>query len=110
MYYYKILKKCAFVFLFFNIIGCSNQVTISDDSYVIKNISIIDPVDGLQLNKHVVITNDIITMILDNDNKLIADHENTIDGTTKYLIPGLWDSHIHFSYDTNLAPYMPGLF
>ena len=110
MNYLKTLKNCTLVFLLFNIISCSNQVTIPEDSYVIKNISIIDPIDGLQSNKHVVITNDIITMILDNDDELIAKDDNTIDATGKYLIPGLWDAHIHFSFDTNLAPYMPGLF
>ena len=110
MNYYKTLKNCTLVFLLFNIISCSNQVTIPEDSYVIKNISIIDPIDGLQSNKHVVITNDIITMILDNDDEIIANDDNTIDATGKYLIPGLWDAHIHFSFDTNLAPYMPGLF
>ena len=110
MNYLKTLKNCTLVFLLFNIISCSNQVTIPEDSYVIKNISIIDPIDGLQSNKHVVITNDIITMILDNDDEIIANDDNTIDATGKYLIPGLWDAHIHFSFDTNLAPYMPGLF
>ena len=102
MNYYKFLKKCAFVFLFFNIICCSNQVTISENSYVIKNISIIDPIDGLQANKHVVITNDIITMILNDDNEIIAKDDNIIDATGKFLIPGLWDDHIHFSFDTSL--------
>ena len=110
MNYLKTLKNCTLVFLLFNIISCSNQVTIPEDSYVIKNISIIDPIAGLQSNKHVVITNDIITMILDNDDEIIAKEDNTIDATGKYLIPGLWDAHIHFSFDTNLAPYMPGLF
>ncbi len=110
MNYLKTVKNCTLVFLLFNIISCSNQVTIPEDSYVIKNISIIDPIDGLQSNKHVVITNDIITMILDNDDEIIAKDDNTIDATGKYLIPGLWDAHIHFSFDTNLAPYMPGLF
>ena len=110
MNYYKTLKNCTLVFLFFNIISCSNQVTIPEDSYVIKNISIVDPIDGLQSNKHVVITDDIITMILDNDDEIIAKDDNTIDATGKYLIPGLWDAHIHFSFDTSLAPYMPGLF
>ena len=110
MNYYKTLKNCTLVFLLFNIISCSNQVTIPEDSYVIKNISIIDPIDGLQSNKHVVITIDIITLILDNDDEIIANDDNTIDATGKYLIPGLWDAHIHFSFDTNLAPYMPGLF
>ena len=110
MYFHKILKKYTIVFLFFNIISCSNQVIIPEDSYVIKNISIIDPIDGLKSNKHIVITNDIITMILDNDDEIIAKDDNTIDATGKYLIPGLWDAHIHFSYDTSLAAYMPGLF
>ena len=109
-YYLKSFKKFTFIFLTFFILGCSNQVTISEDSYVIKNISIIDPIDGLQSTKSVVITDNIITKILDDDNEFIADNKNIIDATGKYLIPGLWDAHIHFSFDTNLAPFMPGLF
>ena len=93
----------------FYILGCSNQVTISDDSYIIKNISIIDPIDGLQSTKSLVITDNTISMILDNDSELI-DNNNIIDASGKYLIPGLWDAHIHFSFDTDLAPFMPGLF
>ena len=109
-YYLKSFKKLTFIFLTFFILGCSNQVTISEDSYVIKNISIIDPIDGLQSTKSVVITDNIINKILDDDNEFIADNKNIIDATGKYLIPGLWDAHIHFSFDTNLAPFMPGLF
>ena len=109
MDYFKSLKKFKFIFLTFYILGCSNQVTISDDSYIIKNISIIDPIDGLQSTKSLVITDNTISMILDNDNELI-DNNNVIDASGKYLIPGLWDAHIHFSFDTDLAPFMPGLF
>ena len=109
-YYFKFLKKFTFIFLFFYILGCSNQVTISEDSYVIKNISIIDPIDGLQSTKSVIITDNIITKIIDNDTELTANNNIIIDASGKYLIPGLWDAHIHFSFDTDLAPYMPGLF
>jgi len=109
-YYFKSFKKFTFIFLTFHILGCSNQITISKNSFVIKNISIIDPIDGLQSTKSVVITDNIITNILDDDNEFIADNKNIIDATGKYLIPGLWDAHIHFSFDTNLAPFMPGLF
>ena len=109
MDYFKSLKKFKFIFLTFYILGCSNQVTISDDSYIIKNISIIDPIDGLQSTKSLVITDNTISMILDNDSELI-DNNNIIDASGKYLIPGLWDAHIHFSFDTDLAPFMPGLF
>ena len=107
-YYFKSLKEFKFIFLAFCILGCSNQVIISDDSYILKNISIIDPIDGIQSNKIVVITDNIITKILDNDNEFIAN--NIVDASGKYLIPGLWDAHIHFSFDTDLAPFMPGLF
>ena len=110
MYYFKSLKKFTFIFLFFYILGCSHQVTISEDSYVIKNISIIDPIDGLQSTKSVIITDNIITKIIDNDTELTANNNIIIDASGKYLIPGLWDAHIHFSFDTDLAPYMPGLF
>ena len=109
-YYLKSFKKFTFISSTFFILGCSNQVTISEDSYVIKNISIIDPIDGLQSTKSVVITDNIINKILDDDNEFIADNKNIIDATGKYLIPGLWDAHIHFSFDNNLAPFMPGLF
>ncbi len=109
-YYLKSFKKFTFISSTFFILGCSNQVTISEDSYVIKNISIIDPIDGLQSTKSLVITDNIINKILDDDNEFIADNKNIIDATGKYLIPGLWDAHIHFSFDTNLAPFMPGLF
>ena len=99
-----------FIFLSFYILSCLNQVTILEDSYVIKNISIIDPIDGLQSTKSIVITDNIITKIQDDDNEFIVDNKNIIDASGKYLIPGLWDAHIHFSFDTNLTPFMPGLF
>ena len=82
-YYFKSFKKFTFIFLTFFILGCSNQVTISEDSYVIKNISIIDPIDGLQSTKSVVITDNIITKILDDENEFIADNKNIIDATGK---------------------------
>ena len=96
--------------MFFNINSCSKQLTIDENSYVIKNISIIDPIDGLQPNKHVVVSKDLIMMILDNDSEIIAADNKIIDGSGKYLIPGLWDAHVHFSFDKSLTSSMPRLF
>ena len=59
-YYLKSFKKFTFIFSTFSSWIVVNQVTISEDSYVIKNISIIDPIDGLQSTKSVVITDNII--------------------------------------------------
>jgi len=33
-----------------------------------------------------------------------------VDGNGKYLIPGLWDSHVHLTYNMNLTPAMFDLF
>jgi hypothetical protein len=33
-----------------------------------------------------------------------------IDGAGRYLIPGLWDMHVHFLYDEALTDHMAGLF
>ena len=63
----KKLLLFSLLVLFFNITSCSKQLVIDENSYVIKNISIIDPIDGLQPNKHVVVGADLITMILDKD-------------------------------------------
>ena len=107
---FTILIKFTLLLLVVNIISCSNQATISKNAYVIQNISIIDPIDGFQSIKHVVVEKDIITMILDKDFKFLSNEVKLIDGSGKYLIPGLWDAHVHFSFDKSLTSTMPNLF
>ena len=41
---------------------------------------------------------------------LIDQVERHIDGTSKYLIPGLWDFHVHFTYDERFSDSMGDLF
>jgi len=36
--------------------------------------------------------------------------DRVIDGAGRFLIPGLWDAHVHFVYDEALTEAMPGLF
>ena len=76
----KKLLLLSLLVLFFNINSCSKQLIIDENSYVIKDISIIDPIDGLQPNKHVVVGKDLITMILDKDSDFIANDNKIIDG------------------------------
>ncbi len=109
-YSFAILKKLTFILFLVTIISCSEQVTISKNAFVIKNISIIDPIDGFQSVKHVVVEHDLIAMILDKNYKFLANEDKIIDGSGKFLIPGLWDAHVHFSYDKNLTSSMPRLF
>jgi len=59
-YSFAILKKLTFILFLVTIISCSEQVTISKNAFVIKNISIIDPIDGFQSVKHVVVEHDLM--------------------------------------------------
>jgi imidazolonepropionase-like amidohydrolase len=95
-------------FIFF--ISCNDNSIYFEEAYCIENISIIDPIDGLIENKTIVIKSNKIYQIFDS-NKLILSKKNIIyNGKNKFLIPGLWDAHVHFAYEESLAESMSDLF
>lgn len=63
----------------------------------ITNITILD-VENHKLipNQTVTITNDLISNIQSSKKAKIPNHATIIDGTGKFLMPGLTDTHIHF--------------
>ena len=74
----------------------------------IKGVTIIDAINGVRENQTVVFANDEILQILSSDDS--SDYHRSIDGSGKYLIPGLWDFHVHLTYDVRLTRAMPELF
>ncbi len=80
------------------------------DAICIENISTIDPEDGLKENQTVIIKDGKIFKIIDSDKLQLSKTNQIIDGTGKFLIPGLWDAHVHFAYIEELAPSMFDLF
>src|SRR5687767_14983614 len=63
---------------------------------VIRNISVVDGVSPVvQPNRTVVIVGNRITAIGESGKVAIPRKAKVINGTGKYLIPGLWDSHVH---------------
>ncbi len=63
----------------------------------ITNVTIAD-VEKHKLisDQTIVITNDLITDIQSNKKIKIPENATIIDGTGKYILPGLTDAHIHF--------------
>ena len=62
----------------------------------ITNVTVADVENQKMVpDQTVVITNDIITKIQSSKIK-IPENVTVIDGTGKYLFPGLTDAHIHF--------------
>ena len=63
---------------------------------VIENITLIDAKNGTRTNQTVSIENGVIQSI--GSAKLVMDNSQIIDGEGKYLIPGLWDAHVHLTF------------
>ena len=95
--------KRTFLFVFFIFFSCN----ISDEKILIHNVNVIDPLDGISKNTNVEISNNKISRV---GKKTSIFYSKKIDGSGKYLIPGLWDSHVHLYFDQELAKDMPMLF
>ena len=81
------------------------QKQVSERILVIENISIIDAVSAsAQPNKTVVIVNNRIKEIGKKGKVSVPKNAKIINGKGKFLIPGLWDSHVHL---TSKKAYLP---
>ena len=74
----------------------------------ITNVTVIDAVNGVRENRTVVFDGDAIVAVSPADAAPPA--AEFVDGTGKYLIPGLWDMHVHLTYDDAFTADMPALF
>ena len=65
------------------------------------NVTVIDGTDGpARANQTVVVTGGRIAALGDAKTVKVPRGATTIDGTAKFLIPGLWDMHYHADNDT----------
>ena len=77
----------------------------------ITNVTIIDGVNGVREEQTVLIVDDRIAAIVNAGDPLPEPGPAArIDGSDKYLIPGLWDMHVHLTYDDAFTDDMPRLF
>ncbi|MEC8158361.1 MAG: amidohydrolase family protein [Pseudomonadota bacterium] len=74
----------------------------------IENVTLVDAVNVTREGKTVIFNDGFIVDIIDAGTDFLA--TETIDATGKYLIPGLWDFHVHFTYDSRFTDAMAGLF
>lgn len=71
----------------------------------IEQVNVIDVVSGTVLaNRTVLVDRGVITAIGHSGQVPVPRNAVRIDGAGKYLIPGLWDMHIHFRGGHELIP------
>jgi imidazolonepropionase-like amidohydrolase len=90
------MKKISFLALIICVFACSNNSKTEVD-ILIDRANVIDVKTGeLLANQQIGIRNDTILFIREAGNNSDYTATKTIDATDKYVIPGLWDMHVHF--------------
>ncbi len=74
----------------------------------ITNVTVIDAINGVREHQTVIFDGDEIVAIESGATESAV--VESIDGSGKYLIPGLWDFHVHLTYDDRFTAAMPELF
>jgi len=74
----------------------------------ITDVTVIDAQDGARSARTVLVTDGRITAVQAAGDPV--DATQVVDGSGRYLIPGLWDFHVHLTYDDRFTEAMPGLF
>ena len=90
--------------------GCQPEGELFKDALCIENVSVIHPENGLTPNQTVIISGEKILKVVPSNEIALSPENQILDGTGKYIMPGLWDAHVHFAYMENLAPSMFDLF
>lgn len=108
----KKLFICSFSLLFLFACTSPKQLTTNaSPDIVIQNVNVIDAKNGLQTGMSVFVTGNRIGQIYKaNGTKFTSVNTTVIDGKGKYLLPGLWDAHVHLSFIKELTPAMFKLF
>jgi len=66
---------------------------------VITHVTVVNPgTSSVERNRTVVITGDQITSVSDTEKFQLPKNARVIDATGQYLIPGLWDMHVHSAF------------
>jgi imidazolonepropionase-like amidohydrolase len=66
---------------------------------VITHVTVVNPgTSSVQRNQTVVVTGDRITSVSDAEKFQVPKNARVIDATGQYLIPGLWDMHVHSAF------------
>jgi len=74
----------------------------------ITNVTVIDARNGAREARTVVVRDGLIESVETAGDPV--DAIEVVDGSGRYLIPGLWDFHVHLTYDDRFDDAMAGLF
>jgi len=97
------MKHLLFIFLFFAYLSAFGQQPV-----VFTHVTVIDVKTGkLSKNMTVIITGNRITSVSKTSKRTIPKNAQLIDARGKYMIPGLWDMHVHALNKPRFETFLP---
>ena len=85
-------------FLMFTVL-LVNSLAFASPRIIIKHATLIDAANPVRENMTVVLQGDAIQSIEESSSVIIdAQNDTIVDATGKFLIPGLWDAHVHLTF------------
>ena len=103
------VTRIALLFFLAPLLSCGDSASQSVD-IAIEHVTLIDAINPILDNQTVLIDEGRIVAIVNSDTTENVSAQTTVDGSGQYLIPGLWDFHVHFTFDTRFTDAMAGLF
>ena len=100
----SVLSLCSALFN-----GCTQDAPEPID-LALTHVTVVDAVNPVRPNQTVLIDDGRIIDIVDSDKAPRTAATEQIDASGQYLIPGLWDFHVHFTFDKRFTDAMAGLF
>ncbi|MCB0667166.1 MAG: amidohydrolase family protein [Saprospiraceae bacterium] len=92
------------ILLFLSLVFFSCQPEIKGD-LIIANTNIIDLETG-EISKRDVLIRDSVIALISEENTIPPYKNEVMDGSGCYLIPGLWDMHVHIQDSTYLSMFL----
>ena len=93
------MKNFIFFLTSFLLFSVSQDI-LSSTRVVIENVTIIDAANPVRKDMTVIVDVDEIISIKKSNlgEAVISDEDIIVDGRDKFLIPGLWDAHVHLTF------------
>lgn len=88
--------------------ACAQEAVAPPPTTAIIDVTVIDASSGVRENQTVIFREDEILAV--GPNPSLSQVTKRIDGSGQFLIPGLWDMHVHLTYDDRFTDLMPETF
>lgn len=99
----KLRRTLTSILIAPTLLACESTIT-ADNIILIENTTAIDAINGLRENIDIVIADDKILKVEPASTKFnFKGNITIIDGSNKFIIPGLWDAHVHLSYNDDIG-------